>query len=122
MDAYIRSLDMQAIAASKVEAESFIEMFNKGEAILLDVRYGFEYKVWGLPFTCNIPLNELPDRLNELPKDKIIVCACPEAVRSNIAKQYLTLKGYNAKFLSCGMIALMERLKGGKAKDIVLAT
>lgn len=122
MDAYIRSLDMKTIVGSKVEADSFIEMYNKDEAILLDVRYAFEYKVWGLPFTCNIPLNELPDRLNELPKDKIIVCACPEAVRSNIAKQYLTLKGYNAKFLSCGLIALMDRLKGGKAKDIILAS
>jgi len=120
MDAYIRSLDMKTIASTKVEADDFIAMYNKGEAILLDVRYGFEHKVWGLPFTCNIPLNELPDRLSELPQDKIIVCACPEAVRSNIAKQYLSLKGFNAKFLSCGMIALMDRLKGGKAKDLSL--
>ncbi|DAB36658.1 MAG: rhodanese-like domain-containing protein [Epsilonproteobacteria bacterium] len=120
MDNYIRSLDMQAIVSAKVEADSFIEMYNKGEAILLDVRYGFEHKVWGLSFTCNIPLNELPDRLGELPKDKIIVCACPEACRSNIAKQYLSLKGFNAKILTCGMITLMERLKGGKAKDLHL--
>ena len=120
MDNYIRSLDMQAIVSAKVEADSFIEMYNKGEAILLDVRYGFEHKVWGLSFTCNFPLNELPDRLGELPKDKIIVCACPEACRSNIAKQYLSLKGFNAKILTCGMITLMERLKGGKAKDLHL--
>lgn len=122
MDNYIRSLDMKAIVSAKVEADSFIEMHNKGEAILLDVRYAFEHKVWKLPFTLNIPLNELPDRLHELPKDKIIVCACPEACRSNIAKQYLAIKGFDAKILTCGMIKLMERLKGGKAKDIILAS
>lgn len=120
MDSYIRSLDMKAIVSAKVEADDFIAMYNKGEAILLDVRYGFEHKVWGLPFTCNIPLNELPDRLSELPNDKIIVCACPESCRSNIAKQYLSLKGFNAKILTCGMLTLMERLKGGKAKDLHL--
>lgn len=120
MDSYIRSLDMKTITSTKVEADDFIAMHNSGEAILLDVRYGFEHKVWAFPFTLNIPLNELPDRLDELPNDKIIVCACPESVRSNIAKQYLSLKGFNAKFLSCGMIALMDRLKGGKAKDLHL--
>jgi rhodanese-related sulfurtransferase len=120
MDSYIRSLDMKAIVSAKVEADDFIAMYNNGEAILLDVRYGFEHKVWALPFTLNIPLNKLPDRLGELPKDKIIVCACPEACRSNIAKQYLSLKGFNAKILTCGMIKLMERLKGGKAKDLHL--
>lgn len=118
MDSYIRSLNMKTIVSAKVEADSFIEMYNKGEAILLDVRYGFEHKVWSLPFTCNIPLNELPDRLSELPKDKIIVCACPEACRSNIAKQYLATKGFDAKILTCGLLKLMERLKGGKANDL----
>lgn len=120
MDNYIRSLDMKTIVASKVDADGFIELFNKGEAMLLDVRYPFEHTVWGLPFSVNIPLNELPDRLKELPKDKIIVCACPESCRSNIAKQYLAQKGFDAKILTCGLIKLMERLKGGKAKDLSL--
>ncbi|MDZ7819171.1 MAG: rhodanese-like domain-containing protein [Aliarcobacter sp.] len=80
------------MVTSKVDADGFIELFNKGEAILLDVRYPFERTVWTLPFSVNIPLNELPDRLEELPKDKIIVCACPESCRSNIAKQYLAHK------------------------------
>ncbi|NCD11132.1 MAG: rhodanese-like domain-containing protein [Epsilonproteobacteria bacterium] len=120
MDSYIRSLDMKVIAGDNVDADDFIAMYNRGEAILLDVRYGFEHKVWGLPFTCNIPLNELPDRLDELPKDKIIVCACPESCRSNIAKQYLCVKGFDAKILSCGLLVLISRLKGGKAKDLSL--
>ncbi|MDZ7819176.1 MAG: rhodanese-like domain-containing protein [Aliarcobacter sp.] len=121
MDDYIRSLDMKTIVAAKVDADVFIELFNKGEAILLDVRYTiFERTVWTLPFSVNIPLNELPDRLEELQKDKIIVCACPETCRSNIAKQYLAQKGFDAKILICGLIKLMERLKGGKAKDLKL--
>ncbi|MBD3840229.1 MAG: rhodanese-like domain-containing protein [Epsilonproteobacteria bacterium] len=88
---------------------------------MLDVRYPFERDVWGVNFSINIPLNELPDRLGELPKDKIIVCACPEACRSNIAKQYLAFKGYDAKILTCGLLKLMERLKGGKAKDLQIS-
>lgn len=122
MDNYIRSLDMKTIVSSKVEADSFIEMYNNGEAILLDVRYPFEKEVWNLTFSHNIPLNELPDRLDELPKNKIIVCACPESFRSNIARQYLCIKGFNTKILNCGILGLMERLKGGKAKDIVLVS
>lgn len=120
MDDYIRSLDMKAIAASKIDAEGFIELFNKGEAILLDIRYPFEQVVWALPFSVNIALNELPNKLEELPKDKIIVCACPEVFRSNIARQYLAQKGFDSKVLASGLINLMERLKGGKAKDLSL--
>jgi len=120
MDNMIRQMDMKSIFASKVDADEFIDMYNKGEAILLDVRYPFERDVWGVNFSVNIPLNELPDRFNELPKDKIIVCACPEAFRGNIAKQYLSFKGYSGKILTCGIVNLMERLKGGKAKDLHL--
>lgn len=120
MDNYIKSLDMQAIGASKIDTKSCIEALNAGKAVLLDVRYEFEQKVWSLPFALNIPLNELPDRLDELPKDKIIICACPQAFRSNIANQYLTLKGYNAKALEDGLIKFMDHLKGGNAKELRL--
>jgi len=120
MDNYIRSLDMKAIVGAKLDADGFIELYNQGGAILLDVRYAFEHKTWGLPFSVNIPLNELPDRLAELPKDKIIVCACPEACRSNIASQYLAIKGYDSRILVCGLLGLEERLKGGRSNDLKL--
>ncbi len=118
MEDYIRTLDMKSVTSTKIDAESFIDAYNKNEAILLDVRYPFELNVWKLTFSLDISLNELPDRLGELPKNKLIVCACPEVYRSNIASQYLLSKGYKAKTLSCGILKLMERLKGGKTKDI----
>jgi len=40
-------------------------------------------------FGLKIPLNQLPHRLNELPKDKIIVTACPHKDRAIIAMVYL---------------------------------
>jgi rhodanese-related sulfurtransferase len=118
MENYIRSLDMKAIVEAKLDVDSFVALYNKGNTILLDVRYAFEHKTWKLPFTINIPLNELPDRLTELPKDKIIVCACPEVCRSNIAKQYLSVNGFDSRILVPGLLKLMERLKGGKSNEL----
>jgi rhodanese-related sulfurtransferase len=119
MDNYIRSLGMKEVANSKISIDDFIKMFNDGEVILLDVRYPFEHKVWGLPFSVNIPLNELPDRLDELPNDKMVIVACPKMCRSNIAHQYLSYKGLNVKLLYGGLLELMERLKGGEAKGLI---
>ena len=39
-----------------------------------------------------VPLNELPERLGELPKDKIVVTACPHKDRAIIAMTYLRSK------------------------------
>ena len=69
-------------------------MLAKNEAVLVDIRFPDEQQAWGTSFALKIPLNELPDRLNELPKDKIIVTACPHIDRSNIAMVYLRTQGY----------------------------
>ena len=44
-----------------------------------------EYAAWQVGPSKNIPLNELPKRLNELDKDKIIITACPHKDRAIIA-------------------------------------
>jgi len=116
----IRNTTMKDVGAMKLEANEFIELFNNKEAILLDIRYPFEKEVWEVKFAYSIAYNELPDRLDELPKDKIIVCACPEEYRANMAKEYLRFKGFNAKTLTGGLLELMKTLKGGKAKNINL--
>jgi rhodanese-related sulfurtransferase len=104
----------------KIDAEKFIELYNEGKAELLDVRMPFENDVWSLNFGLKIPAPKLPENLDKLPKDKLIVCACPGKDRSIIAMSYLRSEGFNAGYLDCGLLGLMTRLKGGKAKDLNL--
>ena len=120
MDDMVRNTVMKDVPPMKIDVEKMIELLNEDKAILLDIRYPFETKVWSLSFAVKIPYNELPDRLGELPKDKAIVCACPMDYRANMAKEYLRFKGFDAKTLNKGLLDLMTRLKGGKAKDLHL--
>jgi len=120
MDQFLRDMTMKDIGASLISANQFVELFNTGEAVLLDIRYPFETRLWGVHFAVEIPLNELPDRLDELPRDKVIVCSCPLDIRSNIAFQYLAQKGFQAKILVGGLVALVDRLRGGAARDLKL--
>ncbi len=102
----------------RIGLEDFIKLFNEDKAVLIDVRMPFEKKVWNLPFALDINPENVDEKLNEIPKDKVIVCACPTNNRSPFLAAYLREKGYDAKYLVEGLLKLMERLKGGKAKDI----
>lgn len=120
MEEYLRSMTMKDIGSSLISADKFVTLFNEGETVLLDIRFPFETRLWGMSFAVAIPLNELPDRLAELPRDKTIVCACPLDVRSNIACQFLRQQGFAAKILVGGLLALADRLRGGAANDLKL--
>jgi rhodanese-related sulfurtransferase len=94
-------------------------LLSERKAVLVDIRFPEETKAWKMGFGLFIPLNELPKRLAELPKDKIIVTACPHKDRSAIAMTYLRTKGYKAKYLTDGLIGLAENLRGDNAKDFL---
>ena len=49
--------------------------------------------------TVNIPLDEIPKRMNELPKDKQIYIHCSTGARADMAYQQLVKNGFNVKFL-----------------------
>ncbi|WP_028585824.1 rhodanese-like domain-containing protein [Desulfogranum mediterraneum] len=118
MDEFLRNMTMKDIGEILLSPDQLITLCNEDEAVLLDVRFPFETRLWGMKFALEIPLNELPDRLKELPGEKIIVCACPLEIRSNIACQYLLQQGFQAKILSGGLLKLADRLRGGQAKDL----
>jgi rhodanese-related sulfurtransferase len=67
-------------------------------------------------FGSHIPLNDLPSRLDELDKEKIIVTACPHKDRAILAMAYLRTKGYNSKYLVDGLLGLAEFLRGDTAR------
>jgi phage shock protein E len=67
---------------------------KKNGAYLIDVRTAEEYLSGHAPGTKNIPVAQLQQRLNELPKDATIVLGCASGTRSGMAKMILKKNGY----------------------------
>lgn len=118
-DEYLKSFDLKERSDMKIKSVDMLNMLEDGTAVLIDIRFREEFESWNLPFSKNIPLNELPNRLNELPKDKLIITACPHNDRSNMARIYLTMQGYNAKYLSDGLLKVADYLRGDNAKEFL---
>ena len=81
----------------------FDEIDNLTEdQLLLDVRNPGELKNGHLPGAVNIPVDQLRQRMNELPKDKEIVIYCQVGLRGNVAYRQLVNNGYKARNLLGG--------------------
>ncbi len=115
---YIRNFDYTSIPAMKMTSKDLIELLPQGNIQLIDVRFKEEFESWKVLDFKNIPLNEIPERLNELDREKLIVTACPANVRSNIAMHYLMTQGFHVKFLTDGLTTLMSLLTGNDAKKV----
>ena len=86
---------------------------EKGAAYLLDVRNPSEYRLDHIEGAVNIPLDELRDRMGEVPKDQEVWAYCAVGQRSYYAARALSQYGYDIKTLSGGFItfALKEAPK-----------
>ncbi|WP_432823891.1 rhodanese-like domain-containing protein [Trichloromonas sp.] len=118
LEEYVRSFDYEARLDMKIDSKGLLPLLVSGQGVLVDIRFAEEVAVWRTGFALTIPLNELPARLAELPKDKIIVTACPHKDRSIIAMTYLRTKGYQSRYLTDGLIGLAELLRGDRALDL----
>jgi rhodanese-related sulfurtransferase len=114
------SLDWLTEGNHKISLEGFIEKWEAGEAILLDVRSDEEASLFSLEaFGIRIPLNELPDRLSEVPKDKLVCPMCPGKIRATLAYAVLIEAGFtNVKVLASTPAELVDYLKPGVAKRL----
>jgi len=118
-DKYLSNFDAKERNEMKIQTPDMLNMVEEGKAILVDIRTHKEHQAWSLGFAKHIPLNELPKRIRELPKDKLIITACPHNDRANIARLYLKLKGYNARYLSDGLLKTTDYLKGDNAEEFI---
>lgn len=116
---FVSNFDYDTRVEMKAGSRELVDLLQEGEAQLVDIRFKEEYEAWHMGVGTNIPLNELPDRLNELDKDKVIVTACPHKDRAIIAMTYLRTKGYQTMYLKDGLIGLAELLRGDNAKDFI---
>jgi len=120
-DDYLKSFDYKERKNMKIEIPEMLELYKQGTVQIIDIRFSEEYQAYNFSFIKNIPLNELPERLGELDKTKIIVTICPHYDRAEIARTYLTLKGFRSKYLVDGAVGLAEYLRGDKARDFINA-
>jgi len=118
-DGFLTKFDYETRADMKIDSKRLITLLAEKKAVLVDIRFPEETKAWKMGFGMFIPLNELPARFKELPRDKIIVTACPHKDRSAIAMAYLRTRGYDARYLTDGLVGLAERLRGDEAKDFM---
>lgn len=82
--------------------------------VFLDVRSDREVAYTSLPFATHIPLNELPQRLDELSKDKFIVTFCSSVFRGAVAYTYLRANGYEeVKGLTASLEDIITAFKPG---------
>lgn len=61
---------------------------------LVDVRTPQEFMMGRIPGAVNIPLNEIMQRMGELPKDKEIIVVCASGNRSQSAATYIKRAGF----------------------------
>ncbi len=65
------------------------------DLVLLDVREQHEYDRAHIDGVQLVPLGELPQRQEEIPTDKPILCICAGGVRSEKAARFLLANGYS---------------------------
>ncbi|MDZ7761593.1 MAG: rhodanese-like domain-containing protein [Desulfovermiculus sp.] len=119
LEKYISGFDYAARKEMKIDSQTLLEGIVEGNIQFIDIRFREEFEAWRMGFGTNIPLNELPTRLDELQKDKTIVTACPHKDRAIIAMSYLKTKGFDVKYLVDGLIGLAENLRGDDAQRFV---
>ncbi len=95
--------DPQALAPQ--DRDSLVRLAKKGEVVMLDVRPVAEYEAAHLPFARSMPLDELKDRLAELPPGKTIVAYCrgPYCLMAKDAVELLRQQGFDALRLPEGV-------------------
>jgi rhodanese-related sulfurtransferase/DNA-binding transcriptional ArsR family regulator len=96
-----RRHDFQSISVDDLQ-----DYMSRDEVFLLDVRPEIEFQAGHLPGAVSIPLDELAQRLAELPPGKLIVAYCrgPYCVFADQALELLVGKGWNAARLEEGVL------------------
>jgi rhodanese-related sulfurtransferase/DNA-binding HxlR family transcriptional regulator len=114
------ALDQMVAEPSKLltlDRETLLKRAQRGDLLVIDVRPQQEYDKAHLPFARSIPVNELANRLAELPKNKVIVAYCrgPFCLFSEEAYQLLSSKGYR-------VFKLLDGVSEWQAAGLPLAT
>lgn len=91
-----------ATLAREISVDEAYQLYQEG-TFVLDVRTQEEWDEYHAPNTTLIPLDQLPARLSELPKDREIVVVCRSGNRSQQGRDILLNAGFSATSMAGGL-------------------
>ena len=80
----------------EVEVLELKKMLKNNEVVLLDVREPYEIEICKVKGSLFIPMNEIPQNIEQLDKEKRYAVICHSGVRSLHVSNYLNSLGYIA--------------------------
>jgi rhodanese-related sulfurtransferase len=91
---------IKTIEPKKVEEQ----LTQNGKLSIIDVRKDEEVARGMIPGATHIPLDEIPERFDEISKNEEHVMVCRSGGRSGKAAQFLQEKGFKVLNMSGGML------------------
>lgn len=81
----------------RVDSDEASAMLNDepGTTVVVDVRRDDEWVTGHISGAVHIPIDDLPDRIDEVPRDKKILFICAMGVRSGLACEVAFSMGYD---------------------------
>ena len=86
------------------------------DAVVIDVRPNMIYKMGTVDGAINIPIAEIRERLDEIPRDKKVILSCNTGYTSYCASRILAQKGFNNVYSFMGGYELYKELVKESAK------
>ena len=119
MDHVLRTMTFEFFGAGnhKIEMETFLTM---DDAVFLDVRSYPEVESLQLKLehhieVLHIPIDKIPDRIGEIPRDRTVGIFCSAGTRSAIVYAFLRAKGYeNVRIIPGGYEAVASLVLPGQ--------
>ncbi|MDD2218768.1 MAG: rhodanese-like domain-containing protein [Desulfoplanes sp.] len=118
----LREMDFTFFATGEygISMAEALPLINNDHFLFLDVRANEEVQYLSFAFAKHIPLAEIPDRLDEIPRDKFIIPFCAASYRAAMCYLYLLSKGYEeVKGLTSGTDSMAAALKPGSLAKII---
>lgn len=100
VDAYLGARDQ----VEEVTIDELAERLDRGRAVVIDVRPSAEYAAGHIPGARSVPIDQLDDALDALPRSREIIAYCrgPYCVYADDAVRVLRDRGFKARRLDTG--------------------
>jgi hydroxyacylglutathione hydrolase len=92
----------------EIDVEELAARLDRGDGVLVDVRRADECDEAHIDGATLVTLAELPDRLDELPRERSLMVICRSGGRSAVATEALIGAGFEAVNVAGGMLAWMD--------------